>query len=386
MDEIPQVQNAQNAQAENNKPVAQSPVDQPPIEERPKGTGVIRKIFNASSWFVFFAFLPVTVLILLSQNSVPGDLFYPIKRSMENVVLAAATVSPGTRAAFRTDLTTRRFDEAEKLLLGSSDINGLKEFITEIQAAQGEVSAISNPVKKQELQKKIQTSIIEYEKRLDLVKTQLVTREQATQLVFVSTVTPTKMVENRQQDSPLPIPTNTPVPVPTSIAGQLQIPTNTPVPLPTSTPKPPNPSRSPTTTPTRQDTILTPTPIPPTNMPTQTPTSTSIQTPTLTPLPSFTPTPTPAPEQTGWGGTIGNVDRVQEYLHCLKTTPPPHSECIPPEINSKSSNLRTGESERTNEEKSKRDEERRERKEKKENRKEKDNDESLEEKNTHIDN
>lgn len=376
MDEIPQVQNAQNAQAENTQPVIQAPIDQPPIEESPKGTGIIRKIFNASSWFVFFAFLPVTVLILLSQNSVPGDMFYPIKRSMENVVLAAATVSPSTRAAFRTDLTTRRFDEAEKLLLGSSDTNGLKEFITEIQAAQDEVSAISNPVKKQELQEKIQTSIIEYEKRLGLVKTQLVTREQVTQLAFAPTVTPT-----------LPIPTNTPVPVPTSIAGQLPIPTNTPVPLPTSTPKPIATSISRTAKPTKEPTIFpTPTPMSPTNVPTRTPTSTLGETPTSTPVPSFTPTPTPVPEQTGGGETIETVDKVHKYLHCLKNTPPPHSECIPPEFNSKSSNSRAGESERTNEEKSKRDEERRERKEQKENRKEKENNQSHEGKNTDIDN
>lgn len=352
-------------------------IDQPQIDESPKEHGKIRKIFNASSWFVFFAFLPVTVLILLSQNSIPGDLFYPIKRSMENVVLAAATVSPTTRAAFRTDLTTRRFDEAEKLLLGSSDINGLKEFVTEIQAAQNEVSAISDPAKKQELQKKIQRSVIEYEKRLDAVKVQLVARE-PTQLAIIPTLTPTgsQTVSPTIEPTTIPLPTNTPVPVPTSKIGQPAIPTNTPVPLPTSTPKPIIPSRSPTATPTS---------IAPTNKPTQAPTPTSKQI-SSTPIPSFTPTSTPAPEQIGGGGTIGNVDKVQKYLHCLKTTLPPHSECIPPEINSASSNSRAGESERGNEEKLKRDEKQRERKEKKESRKEKENDESPEEENTNIDN
>jgi len=360
MDEMPQVQNAQNAQSENQQPVS-AQIDQLPMSDTPKETGKIRKIFNASSWFVLFAFLPVTVLIFLSQNTVPGEMFYPVKRSMENVILAAAAVSPATRVAFRTDLTTRRFDEAEKLLLASSDTKGLKDFVTGIQTAQKEVSAISDPAKKQELQQKIQTSVIEYERRLDLVRAQLVTREQTTQLTIVPTLTPTNSQTVSQEVAPtaIPLPTNTPVPVPTSKPGQPIIPTNTPVPLPTSTPKPLTPSRPPS---------ATPTPIPPTNAPTQVqiqgPTVTPKQTPTSTPIPSFTPTPTPTPPQSKGGGTIGTVDRVQEYLRCLKTTLPPHSECVPPDIDSASSksedrsesfNLED-QPEKQNQEKSKRDE------------------------------
>ncbi len=332
-------------------------IDQPQIDESPKEHGKIRKIFNASSWFVFFAFLPVTVLIFLSQNTVPGDMFYPIKRSMENVVLAAATVSPTTRAAFRTDLTTRRFDEAEKLLLGSSDINGLKEFVVEIQAAQEEVSAISDPIKKQELQQKIQTSVIEYEKRLDAVKVKLVAREPR-QLAIIATLTPTgsQTVSPTIEPTTIPLPTNTPFPVPTAKVGQPAIPTNTPVPLPTSTPKPPTPSK--------QTPSATPTPVPPTDVPTIAPTLTSEQTPTSTPVPSFTPTPTPVPEQTDGERTMETVDKVQEYLRCLKNTQPPHRECIPPEINSASYNSASDQLEGRSEEKPKRDAKLKEKKEK----------------------
>lgn len=331
MDEMTQVpQTPENAQQ-----LDQSPIGAPP--EKP--VGAIKKILNTTSWLIFFTLLPIATLILLSQNSIPGDLFYPIKRGMEGVVLAAASVSPATRAAFRTDLTTRRFDEAEKLLLTNSDIKGLKDFVAEIQAAQTEVSAISDPTKKQKLQQKIQTSVIEYEKRLNEVKAQLATREQATS----------------------PTPPNTSVPVPTSKAGQLSIPTPTPIPLPTSTTQSPNPSKQPTATPTIEATILTtltPTPVPATNTPTKTSTA--------TPVPTLTPTPTPP--QSGGEGTIGTVDKVQEYLHCLQTTPAPHSECIPPEIDSASFNSED-QSGSQNEGKSKRDEKQEEKKGKNENKK-----------------
>ena len=330
-------------------------IDQPPIGKPSKERGAIRKIFNASSWFVFVALLPFTILILLSQNSIPGDLFYPIKRGMENVVLAAAFVSPATRAAFRTDLTTERFDEAEKLLLARSDIKGLKEFVREIQAAQTEVSAISDTVRKKELQEKIQTSVIEYQKRLNVVKVQLVVREQSTQLAFASTVTPTQAAESGRQNSEptssqiepttLPVPTNTPVSAPTLKVGQPRIPTNTPVPLPTSTPRPPKPSKS-TPTPIREATTLTITPIPPTNASTQAPTST----------PKQTPTPTPALPPVSGEETIETLDKVQEYLHCLQTALSPHSECTPPEIGEASFNSVDQSEKRQSEAESKRDE------------------------------
>jgi len=351
----------------------------------PKEPRTIRKIFNVSSWFVFVALLPFTILFLLSQNSIPGDLFYPIKRGMENVVLAAAFVSPATRAAFRTDLTTERFDEAEKLLLARSDIKGLKEFVREIQAAQTEVSAISDTVKKQDLQEKIQTSVIEYQKRLNVVKVQLATREQTTQVAFAPTVTPTQAAQSGRQNSQptssqiepttLPLPTSTPVPVPSLKVEQPPIPTNTPVPLPTPTPRPIKRSKSPTPTLIREDTVLTTTPILPTNASTQVPTST----------PTQTLTPTPALLLTGGEETIEIVGKVQEYLDCLQTTPAPHSECIPPEIGATSFNFVDESERRQSEAESERDEGREEKKGEKR-RKEKKNQESPKQENENTEN
>lgn len=185
MDEIAQAPQA----SESTQQLNQSSAD-----DLPKEHGAIRKIFNASSWFVFFAFLPITVLILLSQNTIPGDLFYPIKRVMENVVLAAATVSPATRVAFRTDLTGRRFDEAEKLLLARKDVTGLSDFVEEVQTAQQEVSTLSNQESKKDLTEKLIKKIDEYQNKLSLVQAK---------------------TQNKQVAPPLP--TNTPIPTPSQL-------------------------------------------------------------------------------------------------------------------------------------------------------------------------
>lgn len=290
-----------------NQQISPTPPQVPSVlpTNSPLGKGPLKKFLNLGTWVILFALLPFTVLIFLSQNSIPGDFFYPVKRGLEGMVLAAASVSPTTRAAFRTDLTTRRFDEAEKLLLGASGTTGLKDFVTEIQAAQNEVSAISDPVKKQELQQKIQTSVTEYEKRLGTVKVKLIEQEEISQLALV--------------------PTNTPIPVETSEPEQQPISTNTPAPLPTSTPRPPAPSNSPIAT------IITPTKAQPTNIPVQTSAPTQIPN-----TPTSIPQPTPVPSITPGGGTIAIVDDVNKYLRCLQNTPAPHRECTPPEIKSES--------------------------------------------------
>lgn len=299
-----------------SEPFVSNPIQKPPY---PKIN--LKKFFNISSWIFLFFFLPITVLIFLSQDSIPGNLFYPVKRSLENVILAAASVSPATRAAFRTDLTTKRFDEAEKLLLGSSGNNGLKDFVTEIQAAQNEVSAISDPIKQKELQQKVQTSIKDYEKRLDAVKVKLVAEENVNQLAIAPTSSPTSLPTNSQivptqiESAPILLPTSTPIPVPTSKPGQPPISTNTPAPLPTSTPKSPSPSILP---------IIIPSIIP-THPPVPTPTA--------------IPQPTAVPPVVIGGGTIGALDDVTKYLNCLQNTPAPHRECIAPNIGSASPTL-----------------------------------------------
>lgn len=198
-----------------------------------KPTGTIRKIFNTSSWFVFFALLPVTVLILLSQNTIPGDLFYPIKRGMENVVLAAASVNPATRVAFRTDLTERRFDEAEKLLLARADITGLSDFIEEVQAAQQEVATISNEESKKDLSEKLIKKIDEYQSKLVQVRAKTETTSIAT---LLPTNTPVSLVTESEPTSAvqptsasLQNPTATPFIkiIPTKIPGSIPFPTPT---------------------------------------------------------------------------------------------------------------------------------------------------------------
>src|SRR5581483_10320950 len=132
----------------------------------PSGPTPVRKFINLTTWILLGLFAPITVLILLSQNSLPGDLFYPVKTGFEGIILAAASVSPATKAAFRTDLADRRFNETQELLISRADITSLPEFVNEVQTTQDEIAKLTDVSQKAVLQKQLDQKIDGYEQQL----------------------------------------------------------------------------------------------------------------------------------------------------------------------------------------------------------------------------
>lgn len=209
------------------------------IQEGPTQNGQsaigLKKILSFFSWLTLFSLLPLTVLILISQNSIPGDLFYPVKRGLENVILAAASVNPATKVAFRTDLTERRFNEAAKMLLAKQDVSGLSDFIQEVETTQQAVDNLSNEADKEQLTEKLVSKIDEYQNKLTQVQVQVVSPQTQISLPTITFMpTPTSI--------PTEIPTPTALPIQkvitTIVSAPTLIPTNTPTPLPTQTSTP----------------------------------------------------------------------------------------------------------------------------------------------------
>lgn len=335
MDEIakaPENTQATSVQPESGQSLSQTQISQPPVGETPKEHGPIRKMFNVTSWVIFFAFLPVTVLILVSQNTIPGDLFYPIKRGMENVVLAAATVNPATRVAFRTDLTERRFDEAEKLLLARNDTTGLEDFVQGVSLAEQEIAALENEDAKIEVTEKLIKKIDEYQNKLVAIEAK--TQEGRTIALSLRTKTPTPTISKKYPDS-----------VSTPVEKQPTVVT---------------PKTSPLSTPTPTD-IKSPDVI------TEEPTATAtILEPTLEPTPtktlSYNPTqvPTPVASVIEEEDEIAKaIDDTQEKLDEIKKQLGEHRGAKPEKEDDKgrSSEVRQDEHDRGHEDKDKDDEE-----------------------------
>lgn len=291
-----------------------NPVELPQDTEESSGDQktIVRKVIDAGSWIVLFLLLPFTVLVLLSQNSLPGSFFYPVKRGMENVILAAASLNPATSVAFRTDLTKRRFSEAQTLLLTKLDTTGLRGFVAEVYAMETQLATVRDPQEKARLQEKIDVALAQYQDQLQTVKTQIIAQNQS----FAPTPPPAGGPTQQVFPTATPIvPTNTPVPVPTTRQGQRPLPTNTSVPLPTA-----QPIVLSTSTPAQTRTAPTATRVP-------YPTATPIQSgPTATSVPS----PTPVPSAGGTTNPVDDIDAVQVYLQCLRDHPDNAHACQPP--------------------------------------------------------
>lgn len=328
-----------------------------PIEEVHKELFNFKKFSNILVWGLLILFAPITVLILISQNSLPGDPTYSVKRGLENVVLQLASLNPSTRVLFHTDLADRRFDEAQKMILARSDASALTQFLDEVKVTQKEINAVTDPKEKATLAKQLDEKVTKYVTGLEQSKQQVIAQEQSQKIA----ANPTGVINPQENQAPSPTqaflatnqlpptqsplsdqstqlqqPTNTPVPVPTSLSGRTSLPTNTPVPLPTfrptsvptSGPQPSSPTpRFPTPTTAFGGSSPThiPTPLP--THPLLTPTTVPSGRPTATPSPTRVPTPTPMPVSSGGGGTCLSC-QVGNGIYELCRLNPNNATCI----------------------------------------------------------
>ncbi len=165
----------------------------------------MKQYLDLTSWILLFFFAPFTVLILLSQNSIPGDFFYPVKRGLENIILAAASVSPTTKVAFRTGLTQTRFTEAQQLFVSKADTTAFTDFVTEVSSTQKELSTVSNSQDKIQGADKAIAKIEEYQTQLTQLQTQVQVAQALPQDQFQNPVAPVVLSQN-----PVAQPTNPP--------------------------------------------------------------------------------------------------------------------------------------------------------------------------------
>lgn len=110
-----------------------------------------------------------TGLVLASQDSLPGDRTYPIKRSLENIIISLVSVHPSTRALFTTNFSQRRFKEAVAMIKRNDDSAAtisLVEMISQTREAAAEINKISDPVVKKQLSEKLSKQISEYKQQL----------------------------------------------------------------------------------------------------------------------------------------------------------------------------------------------------------------------------
>lgn len=263
------------------------------------------KIFSLLTIILTIVLFPPAVLAYISQDAVPGDTTYPIKRKLEDGILLASGIHPTTRAWFSVTRSNRRFVESKKLFSkGKASTKNLKELLVQTNQAAKQIQQIKDPKQKAELVKKYQDSVKEYKEALKKEENQLIAK---------------------RGDQPAGG-TNSPNP------GETNPTTTSPAPAGSSPNPRPSPSasgRGAAPSPTSASTLSSPRPSPslsasvrptPTSATTRTVTPTPTPTPTLRPTP--TPTPTPIPTPPGGGTTDpcpepANGIITPEYIACI---------------------------------------------------------------------
>jgi len=121
------------------------------------------KLLSVLILVLAIALFPPAVLAYVSQNAIPGDTTYPIKRKLEDGILLIASVNPSTKAWFSVEVSNRRFKESAALLSSGKDADQtLVELVSQTAVAQQDISHVSNDNQKQQLTADLNTNVSKY--------------------------------------------------------------------------------------------------------------------------------------------------------------------------------------------------------------------------------
>lgn len=185
------------------------------------------RFFGIALIFLMIFLAPPSVLALISNNAVPGDATYPIKRTLEAGILTIASVHPSVKAAFTVERSSRRFLEAKKLIdTGEDDkaVNTLDELIGQTKDAVKEVTNVPAGNSKKQLVKKLTEQVKTYDKELEKAQKKITSQVSYETPPQITTPVPTQS-NSVQQLYNSPSTSSVPSPSPTSVQSPTPVPT-----------------------------------------------------------------------------------------------------------------------------------------------------------------
>lgn len=191
---------------------------------------------------VIVGFLIPTGLVLASQNAVPGDSTYSIKRSLEKVILSLASLHPSTKAYFHADLMNRRYKEAVALIeKGANASESLQELVAQTSSAAQIAHTLSNKKQKAQYIDQLSKSIDQYEIKLSQIEERVAPLPLPTPTPQEPTTQPTLVASSAPTIEPSEVPSVTfiasPKPSP-EIQPSPTVSPHPPTPIPSTEPSP----------------------------------------------------------------------------------------------------------------------------------------------------
>jgi len=169
---------------------------------------------------------PPAVLALVSNNAVPGDATYPIKRSLEDVIYSAASLNPTSKAWFSGAKSERRYKELN-VLVAQNKVGAkktLNELVVQTSITVDQISQVEDKSQKKQLLKDYQQTLNQYDQGLQQLAVQIA--QQPEQVipsptsvvtpVVTPTPTPVATVTPKASTKPTPVPTSIIIPTPTA--------------------------------------------------------------------------------------------------------------------------------------------------------------------------
>lgn len=141
------------------------------------------RIISILIFVLFIVLLPPAALAYVSQDAIPGDSLYPVKRKLEDIILNIATINPTSKAWFALAYTKRRYEETTSLIDKKDNTAAsltLKQLVSQTQSVAIEINQVNDQSQKAQLKEQLKTNITQYQQGLDAAKTQLTQNSSST--------------------------------------------------------------------------------------------------------------------------------------------------------------------------------------------------------------
>ncbi|MBI4038904.1 hypothetical protein HY384_03005 [Candidatus Daviesbacteria bacterium] len=204
------------------------------------------RIFSIIILSLSILLFPPATLAVISNNSVPGDATYPLKRGLEDMIFAVASINPTTKAWFAAARSDRRFKELGVLITRGKKVGEtLNELVEQTQIAADQISQVDDQSQKEKLVQQLSQSIQKYDQALQRFSPTTSSQPPASQPTITVTPlpqsqNPPKLTKPSSTAAPIPRPSlrpiSTPTPAPPELVTQPPQPTVTPAPSQTVIP------------------------------------------------------------------------------------------------------------------------------------------------------
>lgn len=168
---------------------------------------------------------PPAALALVSNNAVPGDSTYPIKRFLEDGIYAVASLNSVSKAWFSAARSDRRYKEIKILVTSGKQAKAtLQELVSQADITVEQMKQVTDKTQRKQLLNDYVQTLNKYEENLKQLSSDVASSPQIS-------ITPT----------PFPTPTAVPTVKPQPASAQptpTSVPTRTPTPTPTLIPTP----------------------------------------------------------------------------------------------------------------------------------------------------